>query len=131
MTETTTYQATLERYVRFWNATTPDEQHRLAAETFVEDVEYHAPVGILTGAAALIDFHDQFIQHMGTAVFRGRDEPQLHHDRARFAWEIQVGGEGQFAAGTDVLAFTADGRIGSISSFLDRAPEGFDPTAHH
>ncbi|MFI5488761.1 nuclear transport factor 2 family protein [Micromonospora echinaurantiaca] len=133
MTETTApsrqHEATVERYLRFWNAGTPEEQQRLAATTFTDDIEYHAPVGVLAGRQALIDFRDRFAQHMGTVAFRSREEPQIHHDRARLRWEIEVGAE-PFAAGTDVLAFDPDGRISSVSAFLDRAPEGFDPHAH-
>lgn len=137
MTQTATpdridHEAAVERYFRFWNAETPEEQRRLAAETFTSDVEYHAPVGVLVGSQALIDFHDQFVGHVGGAALRRHGGVQAHHDRARLAWEIEVHGrEEPFAAGTDVLALTADGRISSISSFLDRAPEGFDPAAHH
>lgn len=136
MTETTTperidHEASVERYFRFWNAATPEEQRRLAAETFTSDLEYHAPVGVLVGAQALIDFHDEFVAHMGGASLKRHGEVQAHHDRARLSWEIEVDGrEEPFAAGTDVLEFAADGRISSISSFLDRAPEGFDPHAH-
>lgn len=136
MTETTAtdridQEASVERYFRFWNAETPEEQHRLAAETFTSDVEYHAPIGVLVGSQALIDFRNEFVAHMGSAALQRRGEVQAHHDRARLAWEIQVEGRDEsFAAGTDVLEFAADGRINSISSFLDRAPEGFDPHAH-
>jgi hypothetical protein len=66
---------------------------------------------------------------MGAASFRSRQEPEFHHDRARLKWEIMVG-DTSFAEGTDVLAFDADGRIDSVTAFLDRAPEGFDPHAH-
>ncbi|MFF4114362.1 hypothetical protein ACFY0P_12930 [Streptomyces sp. NPDC001714] len=34
------------------------------------------------------------------------------------------------ATGTDVLRLDTDGRISSVTVFLDRAPEGFDPAAH-
>lgn len=125
----TEHQVTLDRYIRFWNAGAPDEQHRLAGETFTEDIQYHAPVGVLRGAQALIDFRDQFAEHMGTVAFRQRQDPELQHGRARLRWEIEVAGK-SFAAGTDVLVFDSEGRISSVSAFLDRAPEGFDPHAH-
>jgi hypothetical protein len=51
-------------------------------------------------------------------------------DRARLRWEILVGPEeSSFAAGTDVVQFDEDGRISSVSAFVDRAPVGFDPHA--
>ncbi|MER7456722.1 nuclear transport factor 2 family protein [Micromonospora sp. NPDC126480] len=126
-----TYADTVERYVRFWNTGQPEEQRRLAAETFTDDVSYHALVGVLTGPQALIDFHGQFTENVGAAVFQRRAEPQLHHDRARLMWEIELDGGRPFAAGTDLLVFDPDGRISSVTTFLDRAPEGFDPHANH
>lgn len=66
---------------------------------------------------------------MGTVTFRQRQDPELQHGRARLMWEIDAAGK-SFAAGTDVLVFDPDGRISSVSAFLDRAPEGFDPHAH-
>lgn len=121
----------LDHYTAFWNAGTEAEQLRLAALAFTDDVEYRAPVGVLTGARAMMGFRDQFIGHVGTADLRRRAEPETHHDRARLRWEIFTGEGGgvSFAAGTDVVAFAADGRIAAITSFLDRAPEGF--TAPH
>ncbi|MFE4373825.1 isomerase [Streptomyces sp. NPDC056835] len=123
----------LERYLRFWNATTEPEQRRLAESTFTDGVEYRAEIGILSGAQALMDFRNQFVAHVGTASLRHRERPQTHHDRARLKWEILTGdGEGtSFAMGTDVIVLDEDGRISSITAFLDRAPEGFDPAAHH
>ncbi|WP_406858905.1 nuclear transport factor 2 family protein [Streptomyces sp. HUAS MG47] len=125
----------LDAYVRFWNADDEAEQHRLAAVAFADGVEYRAEIGILNGAEALMDFRNQFTGHMGPAALRLRQEPQVHHRRARLRWEILVGAaDGErtsFAEGTDVIQLGEDGRITSVTAFLDRAPEGFDPAAHH
>ncbi|PRY01929.1 nuclear transport factor 2 family protein [Allonocardiopsis opalescens] len=118
----------VERYVRFWNGETPDEQRRAAAEVFTEDVEYRAVPGVLTGAEALIGFRTQFIEHVGAATYRVPAPPDHHHDRARFGWEIVLADGTVFAAGTDIAQLAPDGRITAVVSFLDRAPEGFE---HH
>jgi hypothetical protein len=81
-------------------------------------------VGILAGVDGLIGFRNQFAQHSPDYVFRARTEPDVHHDRARLQWELVVG-SGPFASGTDVLELDGDGRIRSITAFLDQAPEGF------
>lgn len=131
MTDTITpHDATVERYLRFWNAATPEEQRRLAAETFTDGVQYHAPIGILRGVQALVDFRDQAVDHLGSVTFHRRGDVQVHHDRARLLWRIEARGQEEFAAGVDVLTFDADGRVSSVTAFLDRAPEGFDPHAH-
>lgn len=129
---TTTEQAqsrTVEEYLRFWSAATEDEQRAIAADVFTEQIEYHALPGIMHGIDELIGFHAEFVQHVGPAEYRSRAATDQHHDRARLPWEIVLADGSSFAAGTDVLNFTADGRIEAVSAFVDRLPEGFDEHA--
>lgn len=130
MTATTDLPVTeaIERYARFWNAETADAQRRIAAELFTDGLEYHAVPGVLFGAEALIDFRSQFIGHVGQASYRPLATPDHHHDRARMRWEIVLADGTSFAAGTDIFDLAPDGRITSVTAFLDRAPEGFE---HH
>jgi hypothetical protein len=123
----------LDQYVRFWNAGTEQEQHELAAATFADGVEYRAEIGILSGAQALMDFRNRFLAHRGGAALRLRERPRVHHHRARLRWQIltEDGDGAPFATGTDVIHLDEDGRITSVTAFLDRAPVGFDPAAHH
>lgn len=137
MTETTArseplVEHQLDRYVRFWNAGTEQEQRELAAVTFTEGVEYRAEIGVLSGAQALMDFRNQLVAHMGSAALRLRERPQVHHHRARLRWQIltEDGDGAPFATGTDVIQLDEGGRINSVTAFLDRAPAGFDPQAH-
>ncbi len=118
----------LDRYVGFWNAQSPEDQRRLAASAFADDVEYYAPIGTFTGTQALIDFRNEFAGRMGSVAFNRRHDPQIHHGRARLAWEIEVRDGESFAEGTDVIELGPDGRIRCVTTFLDRAPEGFE---HH
>ena len=114
----------VQRYVDFWNASTADDQQRLATATFASTVAYHAPVGVLHGVDELIGFRNQFADHSPDYVFHTRTPPQSHHGRARLQWELTVG-DSSFAAGTDVLELDDEGRIVAIAGFLDRAPDGF------
>jgi len=126
----TGHEATIDAYVRFWNAASPDEGERLAATAFSDGIRYHALIGTLSGPAELAAFRDEFTREVGPAVFRPRAEAQILSDRARLRWELEAGGRQPFATGTDVLVFGRDGRIDSVSAFLDQAPEGFTPQAH-
>jgi len=119
----------VEQYIAFWNTAAPDEQKRLAAIAFAQDVSYHAPVGIMRGADELIGFRNQFAQHSPGYVFQSRSEPQAHHGRVRLEWELIVA-DASFAAGTDMLELDEHGRIAAITGFLDRAPEGFEHADH-
>lgn len=127
MTNTT---GTIDRYIEFWNTTPGDEQRRLGEAVFTGDVGYHTPIGVRTGVDALVAFASEFVGHAGPVDFRLRSEPDVHHDRARVAWALDAKGAGLSAEGTDTLVLDDDGRIASITTFLDRAPDGFDP-AHH
>lgn len=120
---------TVERYAEFWNAE-PADARRIAAELFTDDLDYHSVPGVLVGAEALIDFRTQFVGHVGQATYRILAAPDHHHDRTRHQWEIVLADGTSFAAGTDVLELAPDGRISSVTAFLDRAPAGFDPGAH-
>ncbi len=117
---------TVERYEAFWNAGTSDEQRRIATEVFVDEIEYRALPGVLTGVDAMIDFRTQLVEHVGAVTYRSRTAPDHHHDRARLRWEIVLADGTSFAEGTDILTLTSDGRVSSVTAFLDRAPQGFD-----
>ncbi|GAA2202092.1 MULTISPECIES: isomerase [Streptomyces] len=122
----------VDAYLLFWNADTAEERDRAAETAFADGVAYRAPIGLLDGTEALTDFRERFVGHMDRAAFRLRGRPQTHHARARLAWEIVTGDGDSFAEGTDILDLGEDGRIRSVTVFLDRAPEGFDPeTAAH
>ncbi|MFD7074910.1 isomerase [Nocardioides sp. NPDC059952] len=121
--------ATAEAYVSFWNLAA-DEQRTLGATLFASDVARSTPIGESTGLEALIDFTRQFTEGVGAYTFVARAEPDSHHGHVRVRWEI-LKEEGSFAEGTDVLGLDRSGRIAAITAFIDRAPEGFDPDAHH
>lgn len=127
---TAPYRESLDRYLRFWNTPAADGgSDAPATGVFTEEIRYCAPVGVLTGRQALIDFREQFLRHMETVAFRARREPEIHHGHARLLWRLEVRGE-EFATGTDVLAFDRDGRVDTVTAFLDKAPEGFAPHSH-
>ncbi|MFE6647576.1 isomerase [Nocardioides sp. NPDC057772] len=121
--------ATAEAYVSFWNLSA-EEQRTLGTTLFAADVARSTPIGESTGLEALIDFTGQFTEGVGAYTFVARAEPDSHHRHVRVRWEIRKD-EGSFAEGTDVLGLDRSGRIATITAFIDRAPDGFDPDAHH
>lgn len=121
--------ATAGAYVSFWNLSA-EEQRTLGATLFADDVARSTPIGESTGLEALIDFTHQFAEGVGDFTFVARTEPDSHHGHVRVRWDIRKE-EGSFAEGTDVLDLDGSGRIAAITAFIDRAPDGFDPEAHH
>src|SRR5690606_27284291 len=98
------HRETLDRYLRFWNTPAAGADDPTAAAVSAPVVGYGAPIGDLSRHQALPDVRDEAFRHMESAEFRARREPEIHHDRARLLWRIDVHGE-EFATGTDVLAF--------------------------
>ena len=54
--------------------------------------------------------------------FRRIGEIDRHHDRLRFAWELAPEGGPVFAGGVDFGVVAADGRLKTITGFIDHAP---------
>lgn len=127
--DTTTIDATVERYLAFWNAGPGPEQQQLATAVFREDVDHRGPFGARAGVDRMLQLSRDFAEHLGDVTFRARTEPVAHDRRVRLQWEVLRSGE-SFAEGTDVLALREHRLIESVITFLDREPEGFDPHAH-
>jgi ketosteroid isomerase-like protein len=131
MTETTTRTATaVDRYLAFWNTPDAAERDRLACDTFAREVEYVAPAARAEGCAAVLAFADELLSHVRSHRFEAREEPDVYDDRLRLRWRAVSPDGSEFATGTDVLHVRPDGLISAVSTFLDRAPDGFDADHH-
>lgn len=122
-TPTNTYEAAVRRYFAAWNAGTPEEIERAVAAAFTENGTYTDPLGSAEGrpalAATIAGVHEQFPGY----VFTPTGAVDGHHDRARFTWDLVSSADGSApAAGSDVITLAEDGRISSVSGFLDRVP---------
>ncbi|HET6856833.1 MAG TPA: nuclear transport factor 2 family protein [Streptomyces sp.] len=119
----TTYENAVQRYFTAWNASTPEELAKAVADAFTEDATYTDPLADVRGhdglIAAISGAHEQFPGF--DFVLTGT--PDGHHDRVRFTWDLVSRADGSApAAGFDVVTLAEDGRIGSVSGFLDRLP---------
>ena len=119
MTDTTEI---IERYFAMWNETDAERRRGLIAKTWTEDAHYVDPMlegdgqsGIDAMVAAV---HERFPGYR----FRRIGEIDRHHDRLRFAWELAPEGGPVFAGGVDFGVVAADGRLMTITGFIDHAP---------
>ncbi|MFE0630554.1 nuclear transport factor 2 family protein [Streptomyces sp. NPDC058864] len=120
------YEAAVARYFEAWNSSVDAEARAKAvAAAWVEDGTYTDPlaqVGGHEGIGALIaGVGERFPGFAFTQV----GEVEGHHDVARFAWELGAAGAEPGTApiaGSDVITLAEDGRIRSVSGFLDRLP---------
>ena len=109
-----------ERYIDLWNETDSHNRRKLIASAWTEDASYvdpmmkgegHAEIDALIGAV-----HQRFPGHR----FALKGTPDGHGDRVRFSWTLGAANAAPIAHGTDFGLVAADGRLRSISGFLDQ-----------
>jgi hypothetical protein len=108
-----------ERYIDLWNETDGHSRKTLIASAWTEDALYvdpmmkgqgHSEIDALIGAV-----HNRFPGHR----FALDGAPDGHGDRLRFSWTLGVPNAAPIAHGTDFGIVAADGRLKSVSGFLD------------
>ena len=113
----------IDRYIAIWNETDPARRRDLIAQTWTEDASCLDP--LLSGDgpegidAMVRGVQERFPGHR----FRRTGEVDGHHDRVRFGWElIDTASNAPLIAGVDFGVVAADGRLRTITGFLDQAP---------
>ena len=111
---------TIQRYIDAWNETDAARRRELVAGVWTDDGSYVDP--LMTGdghdsIAAMIGLaQQQFPEHRFELSFG----PDAHNDRARFAWRLYGPGGGEpVAGGTDFAVVAEDGRLSSVTGFLE------------
>lgn len=110
-----------DRYFAVWNETDRTRRRDLIAQTWTETASYLDP---LIGGEGC-DGIDAMVQAVQTRFaghrFRRTSAVDAHHDRLRFSWELAPEGGPAIAYGTDFGVVAADGRLQTITGFLDAA----------
>ncbi|WP_335937871.1 nuclear transport factor 2 family protein [Streptomyces sp. PTD5-9] len=118
----TAHEHAVSRYFAAWNAA-PEDLEKAVADAFTETAPYTDPLVEVRGhqelAAVIAGAHEQFPGY----EFRPLGTPDGHHDVVRFSWELVLPADGSApVAGSDVITLAEDGRITSVTGFLDRVP---------
>jgi hypothetical protein len=113
----------VDRYIAIWNETNPGRRRDLIARTWTEEASYLDPLMKGEGAdgidAMIAAAQQQFPGHQ----FRLLGNVDSHNDRVRFSWELTPGdGQPPLVAGTDFGVVASDGRLQTVTGFLDQAP---------
>lgn len=116
-------EATVEGYIASWNATDASERRALIDRTWTADGSYVDPVMQGSGPteidAMLAGVQERFPAH----EMRLAGPVDKHHDRIRFAWALYAPeGNAPFIAGVDFGTVDGDGRLRSITGFIDVVP---------
>jgi hypothetical protein len=111
----------VDRYIAIWNESDPAARRELIAHTWAEDGRYVDPLMRGEGRDG-IDAMTAGVQAQFPGLrFRRTSEIDAHNDRVRFAWELGPEGGEPLAGGVD-FGVVADGKLQSITGFLDFAP---------
>jgi hypothetical protein len=110
------------RYFAAWNETDAARRRALIAQTWADDASYIDPLMQGQGHAGIdamiAAVQERFVGHQ----FHQIGTVDAHHDRLRFAWELAPEGGVAIVAGTDFGLVAADGRLQTITGFLDQVP---------
>jgi len=120
MTDHTTIAS---RYVDLWNERTPSRRREMLSQDWTVDASYVDPLmrgDGLDGVDALISGVQQRFPEFR---FKLIGEPNGYGDNLRFSWGLGPDGVDSPIKGTD-FAVLKDGRIKSITGFLDQVPAG-------
>jgi pimeloyl-ACP methyl ester carboxylesterase len=111
----------VDRYIATWNERDAGRRAELVARTFTPSARYVDPLAAASGHAAISQLigavHGQFPDF----TFTRRGAADGHGAFARFAWSLGPVGGPPVAGGTD-LAVIDNGRLASVTGFLDAVP---------
>jgi hypothetical protein len=123
-------QTTIDRYLTYWNEPDANRRAAMIADIYAPDARQTGPFVDVSGYASIRGFADALLGHLEGHRFLQSGDVDVHHDVMRLPWTLVApGGARVFARGTDFGTFDEDGRLRSISTFLDLFPEGVD--RHH
>ena len=109
----------VQDYLAMWNEADPEARRALVARTVTDDATYLDPmlsgdgvdgISAMIGAAQAQFPGHRFALHAG---------PDAHHDCLRFSWSLATNGDAPVAVGTDYVIVSDDGRMRSVTGFLE------------
>jgi SnoaL-like domain len=111
--------ALIDRYIAAWNATDAEDRRDLIAGTWTDGARYVDPLMEGQGHAGIDAMvkgvQDRFPDHR----FKRTSDIDAHNQCVRFTWELGAEGADPIAHGVDFGVVAADGRLESITGFLD------------
>ncbi|MGJ5813405.1 nuclear transport factor 2 family protein [Paludibaculum fermentans] len=116
----------IDRYFAIWNETDADARRTLIASTWTEDATYVDPLIRAQGHDGINAMVEGIQRQFDGCQFHRAGQVDEHNDRARFTWELRPAGDTAIAGGVDFAAIS-DGRLHTVTGFLDFAPLAAKP----
>ena len=116
-----------DNYIELWNERTPARRREILSQNWAEDARYVDPLMSGDGRDGVDALIAGVQQRFPDFKFRLIGEPNGYGEHAsfscRFSWGLGPEGVDSPIKGTD-FAMLSDGRIRSITGFLDQVPAG-------
>jgi len=121
--EMTDVNTIASRYIDLWNERTPSRRREMLKEHWAKDAKYVDPLMSGDGHDGVDALIAGVQQRFPDFRFKLIGQPNGFGDRVRFSWGLGPEGADSPIKGTD-FAVVSDGRISSITGFLDQVPQG-------
>ena len=113
----------IDRYIAMWNETDGERRRTLIARTWTAGARYRDPL-IQGDRPAGIDAMVAGVQaRIPGYRFRRITPVDAHNGQVRFGWHLAPEAGPALAAGVDFGVIAGDGRLDSITGFLDQVPQ--------
>ena len=109
----------VEQYLAAWNERAPGARRAAVEAAFAPQAAYKDPLMQGVGHAGLDAMIAGAQDHFPGHRFALAGTPASHNDMVRFSWTLGVPGAEPVARGTDLAVLAADGRLASVTGFLD------------
>jgi hypothetical protein len=110
-------------YIELWNERTPSRRREMLATNWTADAKYVDPLMSGDGHDGVDALIDGVQQRFPDFKFKLIGKANGFGDHLRFSWGLGPDGVDSPIKGTD-FAVLKDGRIRSITGFLDQIPQG-------
>jgi len=111
-------EATIDRYCEAWSDPDPAQRAAALADVWATGATYTDPMVHAEGAEALLKHIAGVHSQMPGARIVRTSEVQVHHDVARFAWQVTLPDGSSLPEGLDLAIFDAGGKIKRIIGFF-------------
>jgi ketosteroid isomerase-like protein len=111
--------AIASRYIAAWGEADAVRRRALIADVFTPDAVYLDPMVRSAGHDGLDAMIGAVQQQFAGLHFKLHGKQDGHNDVVRFSWTLGADGAEPVAYGTDIAVVAADGRISSVTGFLD------------
>jgi hypothetical protein len=108
-----------DRYLSIWNESDATTRRSLIADAFTADASYVDPTMKSAGHDGIDAMIAAVRDQLAGFRFNVSGTPDGHNDVVRFSWSLAIPGDSPIARGTDVARVASDGRLRSVTGFLD------------